>query len=62
MNTKIFSVILLASMMALVGGIAAQGIVSEEAFAKGPPSVYGCGHDTQGYESSEGKCHHHNDD
>lgn len=33
-------------MMGLVGGIIAQGIVSE-VFAKGPPDIYGCGHDTQ---------------
>lgn len=50
--------------MALVGGIATQCIVvsEEEAFTKGPPSVYECGHDSQLYESSIGKCHHHNED
>ena len=50
----------MVSMMALLGGIAAQGIVSEEVFVKGPPSIYGCGHDTQGYVSTDKKCHHHN--
>ncbi len=58
-----FSVILLASMMALVGAVPTQGVVvSEGAFAKGSSSEYVYRHDSQEYESSGGKYHHHNED